>query len=283
MTARILDGAGTLKILKDEMAQRVAELRARGVTPTIGSVMVGDDPDDLWAVRIRHKDCASIGIHSIRRDLPLGATQAEVEAVLDELNADPACTAYGVQASRGLDELALLSRIDPAKDVDGLHPENLGKLVLGESGPLPCAPEGVIELLRRHGISLDGVEVCVVGRGRSVGRPLALMLTRHSENATVTVCHTGTLDLAAHVRRADIVVSAAGVPALITADMVKPGATVVDVGLSTVHGTLTGDVAADVEEVAGWISKNPGGVGPMTRAMLLVNLVSIAEQGAPRA
>jgi methylenetetrahydrofolate dehydrogenase (NADP+)/methenyltetrahydrofolate cyclohydrolase len=241
-------------------------------------VLVGDDPGSHWYVGAKHKDCAEIGITSIRRDLPASATQDQVEAVIDELNADPACTGFIVQQPTGLDEFALLSRVDPDKDVDGLHPVNLGKLVLGKAGPLPCTPVGVIELLRRHGVEIAGAEVVVVGRGLTVGRPLGLLLTRRSENATVTLCHTGTRDLAAHVRAADIVVAAAGVPDIITGDMVKPGAAVLDVGVSRVDGKIAGDVAASVAEVAGWVSPNPGGVGPMTRAMLLSNIVEIAEQ-----
>ncbi|CAA9394294.1 MAG: Methenyltetrahydrofolate cyclohydrolase / Methylenetetrahydrofolate dehydrogenase (NADP+) [uncultured Nocardioides sp.] len=278
MTAQTLDGAATLRAIKAELAQRVAALKARGVAPGLGTVLVGDDPGSHWYVGAKHKDCAELGIESIRRDLPSTATQAEVEAVIDDLNADPGCTGFLVQQPTGLDEFALLSRVDPAKDVDGLHPTNLGKLVLGEAGPLPCTPVGAIELLRRHGVRVAGAEVVVVGRGLTVGRPLGLLLTRRSENATVTLCHTGTLDLAAHVRNADIVVAAAGVPGIITGDMVKPGAAVLDVGVSRVGGQLTGDVAPDVWDVAGWVSPNPKGVGPMTRAMLLSNIVEIAEE-----
>ena len=224
VTAQTLDGAATLRTIKAELAQRVAALEEQGVTPGLGTVLVGDDPGSHWYVGAKHKDCAEIGITSIRRDLPATATQAEVEAVIDELNADDACTGFIVQQPTGLDEFALLSRVDPDKDVDGLHPTNLGKLVLGEPGPLPCTPVGAIELLRRHDVKIAGAEVVVVGRGLTVGRPLGLLLTRRSENATVTLCHTGTVDLAAHVRNADIVVAAAGVPGIITADMVKPGA-----------------------------------------------------------
>src|SRR3954452_6994216 len=278
MTARILDGTATLRTIKAELAQRVAALRERGVTPGLGTVLVGDDPGSHWYVGAKHKDCASIGITSLRRDLPATATQADVEAVIDELNADPACTGFIVQQPTGLDEFALLSRVRPDKDVDGLHPVNLGKLVLGKAGPLPCTPVGVIELLRRHGVEIAGADVVVIGRGLTVGRPLGLLLTRRSENATVTLCHTGTRDLAAHVREADIVVAAAGVPGIVKADMVKPGAAVLDVGVSRVDGKIAGDVAADVYDVAEWVSPNPGGVGPMTRAMLLSNIVSAAEQ-----
>jgi methylenetetrahydrofolate dehydrogenase (NADP+) / methenyltetrahydrofolate cyclohydrolase len=280
MTAQKLDGTATLRTIKSELSERVAALKARGVVPGLGTVLVGDDPGSRWYVGAKHQDCAEIGILSIRRDLPVTATQSEVEAVIDELNADPACTGFIVQQPTGLDEFALLSRVQPDKDVDGLHPTNLGKLVLGKAGPLPCTPVGVIELLRRHGVQIAGAEVVVVGRGLTVGRPLGLLLTRRSENATVTLCHTGTKDLAAHVRRADIVVAAAGVPGIIGRDMVKPGAAVLDVGVSRVDGKVAGDVAADVTEVAGWVSPNPGGVGPMTRAMLLTNIVEIAEQVA---
>src|SRR4051795_12786813 len=280
MTARILDGTATLRTIKAELAERVAALRERGITPGLGTVLVGDDPGSHWYVGAKHKDCASIGITSIRRDLPATATQAEVEAVIDELNADPACTGFIVQQPTGLDEFALLSRVDPAKDVDGLHPMNLGKLVLGKRGPLPCTPVGVIELLRRHGVEIAGAEVVVVGRGLTVGRPLGLLLTRRTENATVTLCHTGTRDLAAHLRNADIVVAAAGVPGLVTRDVVKPGAAVLDVGVSRVDGKIAGDVAKDVLDVAGYVAPNPGGVGPMTRAMLLQNVVLAAEQAA---
>jgi len=277
VTAQILDGTATLKTIKAELTARVAKLRERGVTPGLGTVLVGDDPGSHWYVGAKHKDCAAIGITSIRRDLPASASQADVEAVIDELNADPACTGFIVQQPTGLDEFALLSRVDPAKDVDGLHPVNLGKLVLGESGPLPCTPVGIIELLRRHDVQIAGADVCVVGRGLTVGRPLGLLLTRRSENATVTLCHTGTRDLAAHVRQADIVVAAAGVPGIVTAEMVKPGAAVLDVGVSRVDGKLVGDLAQSVHEVADWVSPNPGGVGPMTRAMLLSNIVATAE------
>ncbi|HEY3014173.1 MAG TPA: bifunctional methylenetetrahydrofolate dehydrogenase/methenyltetrahydrofolate cyclohydrolase [Nocardioides sp.] len=278
MTAQKLDGTATLKTIKAELTARVAVLRERGVIPGLGTVLVGDDPGSHWYVGAKHKDCAEIGIESIRIDLPATATQAEVEKEIDRLNDDPACTGFLVQQPTGLDEFALLSRVDPEKDVDGLHPMNLGKLVLGETGPLPCTPVGAIELLRRHGIQIAGAEVVVVGRGLTVGRPLGLLLTRRSENATVTLCHTGTRDLAAHVRAADIVVAAAGVSGIIRGDMVKPGAAVLDVGVSRVEGKIAGDVADDVWDVAGWVSPNPGGVGPMTRAMLLSNIVSIAEK-----
>ena len=280
MTAQILDGKATLATILEELATRVDALKARGVTPGLATVMVGDDPGNQWYVGAKHKDCAQIGIPSFRHDLPAGTPQAEVEALIDELNADDRVTGFIVQQPTGLDEFRLLSRVSPDKDVDGLHPTNLGKLVLGEPGPLPCTPVGCIELLRRHGVELAGAEVVVVGRGITVGRPLGLLLTRRSENATVTLCHTGTRDLAAHVRQADVVVAAAGVPHLITGDMVKPGAALLDVGVSRVDGKVTGDLAPDVMDVAGWVSPNPGGVGPMTRAMLLTNIVELAEQQA---
>jgi len=282
VTAQRLDGEATLKEIKAELTQRLAVLREHGIVPGLGTVLVGDDPGSHWYVGAKHKDCAAIGIESLRRDLPATASQAEVEAVIDELNADPGCTGFLVQQPTGLDEFALVSRVDPDKDVDGLHPANLGKLVLGEPGPLPCTPVGAIELLRRHGVKIAGAEVVVVGRGLTVGRPLGLLLTRRSENATVTLCHTGTVDLASHVRRADIVVAAAGVPGIISGDMVKPGAAVLDVGVSRRDGKIAGDVADDVWDVAGWVSPNPKGVGPMTRAMLLSNIVDLAERGLVR-
>ena len=278
VAATILDGAATLAAIKTELAARVAALAEQGVRPGLGTVLVGDDPGSRWYVNAKHKDCAEIGVASIRHDLPAGTTQAEVEAVVADLNADPDCTAFLVQQPTGLDEFAILSAVDPVKDVDGLHPTTLGWLVLGKPAPLPCTPTGIIELLRRYDVPLAGARVAVVGRGITVGRPLSLMLTRRSENATVTVCHTGTRDLAAAVREADIVVAAAGSPSLITADMVKPGAAVLDAGVSRVDGKIAGDVAADVAEVAGWLSPNPGGVGPMTRAMLLTNVVEASER-----
>ena len=280
MSARILDGAATLAAIKSELAERVGVLAERGVRPGLGTVLVGDDPASTWYVNAKHKDCAAIGVTSIRRDLPAGSTQSEVEAVVAELNADPACTAFLVQQPTGLDEFSILSAVDPLKDVDGLHPTNLGWLVLGKPAPLPCTPTGIIELLRRHDVTIAGAHAVVIGRGITIGRPLALMLTRRTENATVTVCHTGTADLADQVRRADIVVAAAGSPGLVTADMVKPGAAVLDAGVSRVDGKIAGDVAPDVAEVAGWLSPNPGGVGPMTRAMLLRNVVEAAERSA---
>ena len=280
MTAQILDGTTTAKTIKAELTERVARLRDQGVVPGLGTVLVGDDPGSRWYVNGKHKDCAEVGITSIRVDLPADATQDEVETHVAELNADPACTGYIVQLPLPGHMVTnqVLGLVHPAKDADALHPTNLGWLVLGHPAPLPCTPAGIVELLRRHDVTIAGADVCVVGRGVTVGRSLGLLLTRRSENATVTLCHTGTRDLAAHVRQADIVVAAAGVPGIITGDMVKPGAAVLDVGVSRVDGKLAGDVAADVYDVAGWVSPNPGGVGPMTRAMLLSNIVAAAEQ-----
>lgn len=287
--AQVLDGAGTAATIKAELAQRVKALRARGVVPGLGTILVGEDPGSVSYVAGKHRDCAEVGIESIRVDLPETASQAEIEAAIDQLNADPACTGYIVQLPlpKGIDQNAILERIDPAKDADGLHPMNLGRLVLRGSGPidtpLPCTPRAVIELMERHGIDLRGKDVCVVGRGVTVGRSIGLLLIRKEINATVTVCHTGTKDLAAHVRQADVVVAAAGSAGLITKDMVKPGAVVLDVGVSRVEGEdgkarLHGDVADGVDEVASWLSPNPKGVGPMTRALLVTNVVEAAER-----
>ncbi|KQP27432.1 bifunctional methylenetetrahydrofolate dehydrogenase/methenyltetrahydrofolate cyclohydrolase [Aeromicrobium sp. Leaf272] len=281
MTAQILDGKAVAAAIKTELTGRVAALRERGLVPGLGTILVGDDPGSRWYVDAKHRDCAQIGIESIRVDLPASATQAEIEAAVDGLNADPDCTLYIVQLPlpRGIDENAVIGRIDPAKDADGLHPTNLGWLVLGEPAPLPCTPRGIVELLRRHDVPIAGANVVVVGRGITVGRPMGLLLTRRSENATVTLCHTGTRDLAAEVRRADIVVAAAGVPGIITAEMVKPGAALLDVGVSRDEaGKIVGDLHPGVMDVAGWVAPNPGGVGPMTRAMLLSNVVDEAEK-----
>jgi methylenetetrahydrofolate dehydrogenase (NADP+) / methenyltetrahydrofolate cyclohydrolase len=282
VAARTLDGKATAAAIRAELTERVASLAAAGRRPGLGTLLVGDDPGSRWYVSAKHKDCAEVGIASIQRELPATADLAEVLEVIDELNGDPACTGYIVQLPlpEGLDESVVLERIDPAKDADGLHPVSLGRLVLNVPGALPCTPVGIVELLRRHSVPIAGAEVVVVGRGITVGRPLGLLLTRRSENATVTLCHTGTRDLAAHTRNADIIVAAAGVPGLITGDMVKPGAAVLDVGVSRVDGKIAGDVAADVREVAAWVAPNPGGVGPMTRAMLLANVVLAAEQAA---
>ena len=278
MTATVLDGTATAAEIKNDLRGRVAKLREHGITPGLGTILVGDDPGSRWYVNGKHKDCAEVGIESIRRDLPATAGQEDVEQAVKELNEDPACTGFIVQLPlpKGLDEQRVLELVDPAKDADGLHPINLGRLVLGVAAPLPCTPRGIVVLLRRFGVPLNQ-EVTVIGRGVTVGRPLGLLLTRRSENATVTLCHTGTRDLAAHTRNADIIVSAAGVTGILKPDMVKPGAAVLDVGVSRVDGKLAGDVDPGVKEVAGFISPNPGGVGPMTRAMLLSNVIEICE------
>ncbi|MEA4944201.1 MAG: bifunctional methylenetetrahydrofolate dehydrogenase/methenyltetrahydrofolate cyclohydrolase [Propionicimonas sp.] len=279
MSAQKLDGTAFLKRLKADLAARVEALAVHGRRPGLGTVLVGDDPGSRSYVGMKHRDCAEVGITSLRVDLPADASAAQVAEAIAALNADDACTGYIVQLPlpRHLDENALLAQVDPDKDADGLHPLNLGRLVLNEPGPLPCTPRGIVELLRHHDIPLDGAEVCVVGRGITVGRPLGLILTRRSENCTVTLCHTGTRDLADHTRRADIVVAAAGRPQLITADLIAEGAVVLDVGVSRVDGHLVGDVAPDVLAKASWVAPNPGGVGPMTRAMLLTNVVERAE------
>ncbi len=284
MTAQKLDGTATAKAIKGELAERVAKLREHGITPGLGTVLVGDDPGSTWYVNGKHKDCAEVGIESLREDLPATASQDEILAAVRRLNENPACTGYIVQLPlpKGVDENLVLGEIEPEKDADGLHPTNLGWLVLGKPAPLPCTPFGIVTLLRRHGVEINGADVVVVGRGVTVGRPLGLLLTRRSENATVTLCHTGTRDLAAHVRQADIVVVAAGVPALLTPAMVRPGAAVVDVGSTRVVGAdgkarMVGDVHPEVREVAGYLAPIPGGTGPMTRAMLLTNVVEAAE------
>ncbi|QHO90548.1 bifunctional methylenetetrahydrofolate dehydrogenase/methenyltetrahydrofolate cyclohydrolase [Actinomyces sp. 432] len=290
--ARVLDGKATAAALKAELAERVAALRERGITPGLGTVLVGEDPGSVKYVAGKHADCAEVGIESIRVDLPATTTQAEIEAAIDRLNADPACTGYIVQLPlpAGIDTNAILERVDPDKDADGLHPTNLGRLVLRGTGPitspLPCTPRACIELITRHGIDLAGKNVCVIGRGVTVGRSIGLLLMRKDVNATVDVCHTGTRDLAEHVRRADVVIAAAGSAGIVTADMVAPGAVVLDVGVSRVvnphtgKGRIMGDVADGVDQVAAWLSPNPGGVGPMTRALLLANVVEIAERNA---
>ena len=281
----LLDGKAAAAAIKDELRQRVKALAERGVQPGLGTVLVGDDPGSRAYVDGKHRDCAEVGIASIRRELPADAGHEQVAAVVAELNADPACHGYIVQLPLPgqIDTQRILEAIDPAKDADGLHPVNLGRLVLGYPAPLPCTPRGIVDLLRRYGVGLAGAEVVVIGRGTTVGRPLGLLLTRRTENATVTLCHTGTRDLAAHTRRADIVVAAAGTPGLVTGDMVRPGAVVVDVGITRVvgpdgKGRYTGDVAADVAEVAGYLAPVPGGIGPMTRAMLLTNVVELAAR-----
>jgi len=280
MTAQILDGKATAAVIRVDLTERVAKLAALGPPPGLGTVLVGDDPGSHSYVAGKHRDCAEVGIASIRRELPATASQAEVEAVVAELNADPTCTGYIVQLPlpKGLDANAVLELMDPNKDADGLHPTNLGRLVIGQQAPLPCTPRAIVELLRRYDVPLAGADVTVVGRGITVGRPLGLLLTRKSENCTVTLCHTGTRDLPAHLRRADIVVAAAGLPGLITADLVRPGAVVLDVGITRTPDGLRGDVDPGVREVAGWLAPMPGGVGPMTRAMLLANVVEAAER-----
>ena len=289
MTAQILDGTATAAAIKADLTVRVARLAERGIVPGLATVLVGNDPGSEWYVGGKHKDCAEVGIASIRRELPETATQADVEAVIDELNSNDAVTGYIVQLPlpAHLDTDAILERIDPRKDADGLHPTNLGRLVLRGAGeivtPLPCTPRAVIELVERHGISWDGLDVVVIGRGVTVGRSIGALLTRKAVNATVTLTHTGTRDLPAHLRRADVIVAAAGSTSIVSARDVKPGAIVLDVGVSRVmrdDGTsmIAGDVDADVSGVAAWVSPNPGGVGPMTRALLLTNVVEMAER-----
>lgn len=282
--AKVLDGKATKDAIFAELKPRVQALTAAGRQPGLATVLVGDDPGSASYVRMKHRDSAPIGIKSIQKELPADASQQQIEDVVAELNADPACTGYIVQLPlpKHIDTGAVLERIDPAKDADGLAPVSLGRLVLNQPAPLPCTPRGIVELLRRHDVPIDGAQVTVVGRGITVGRTLGLLLTRKSENATVTLCHTGTRDLPAQTRQADIVVAAAGVPHLITADMIKPGAAVLDVGVSRVDGKLTGDVAPDVADVADWVAPNPGGVGPMTRAMLVTNVVEAAERAQGR-
>jgi methylenetetrahydrofolate dehydrogenase (NADP+)/methenyltetrahydrofolate cyclohydrolase len=280
MSATILDGKATAAAVKADLAVRVAALGERGITPGLATVLVGDDPGSHAYVGGKHKDCAEVGIASIRVDMPATATQAEVEDQVRRLNDDPAVTGYIVQLPlpKGLDSNRVLEIMDPAKDADGLHPMNLGRLVLGIEAPLPCTPRGIVELLRAYDVPIAGAEVCIVGRGITVGRPLGLLLTRRQENATVTLCHTGTKDMAKHVAAADIVVAAAGVPHVISPDIIKPGAALVDVGITRTDAGLVGDVDPACAEVAGWIAPMPGGTGPMTRAMLLANVVEAAER-----
>ncbi|WIM71420.1 bifunctional methylenetetrahydrofolate dehydrogenase/methenyltetrahydrofolate cyclohydrolase [Corynebacterium suedekumii] len=279
MTATKLDGQLYRNEIFEDLARRVAALKEKGSVPGLATVLVGDDPASHSYVKMKHRDCEQIGVNSIRRDLPADVSQEELLAVIDELNNDDACTGYIVQLPlpKHLDENAVLAAIDPDKDADGLHPVNLGKLVLNEPAPLPCTPNGAIHLLRRYDVELNGAKVVVIGRGVTVGRPIGLMLTRRSENATVTLCHTGTKDLVAETREADVIVAAAGQPHMLTADMVKPGAAILDVGVSRLDGKLAGDVHPDVWEVAGFVSPNPGGVGPLTRAFLVRNVVERAE------
>ncbi|MEY4396976.1 MAG: methenyltetrahydrofolate cyclohydrolase [Actinomycetota bacterium] len=289
MTARILDGTATAAAIKTDLTGRVAVLRERGIVPGLATVLVGTDPGSQWYVGGKHKDCAEVGIASIRRDLPEETTQSELEAVIHELNGNPEVTGYIVQLPlpKHIDTDAILERIDPDKDADGLHPTNLGRLVLKASGPidspLPCTPRGVIDLVEHHGLSWNGLNVVVIGRGITVGRPIGSLLTRKEVNATVTLTHTGTRNLSEHLKNADVIVAAAGSPSIVTAENVKPGAIVLDVGVSRVtnpDGTtrIAGDVDPAVREVAAWVSPNPGGVGPMTRALLLKNVVEMAER-----
>ncbi len=280
VAAQILDGRATAAAIKEDLKARVAALTDAGRTPGLGTVLVGDDPGSHAYVAGKHRDCAQVGITSLQRELPATASQQQVEDVVHGLNADPACTGFLVQLPLpvGLDALSVIELIDPAKDADGLHPTNLGRLVLGQPAPLQATPRGIVELLRRYDIRIDGADVVLIGRGITVGRSLALLLTRRSENATVTQCHTGTKDLAAHVRRADIVIAAAGTPGVITANGIKPGAVLVDVGITRTESGLVGDIHPSAAEIASWIAPIPGGVGPMTRAMLLTNVVEAAEQ-----
>ncbi|WP_182170226.1 bifunctional methylenetetrahydrofolate dehydrogenase/methenyltetrahydrofolate cyclohydrolase [Flaviflexus equikiangi] len=289
MTARVLDGKATAATIKAELAHRVSELAARGIIPGLGTVLVGDDPGSQKYVAGKHRDCEEVGIVSIREDLPGDASEEEILAAIRRLNDDDACTGYIVQLPlpRGVDTNAILEAVDPGKDADGLHPTNLGRLALRVSepitSPLPCTPTAVLELLSRHGLDLNGKDVAVIGRGTTVGRSIGLLMTRRDINATVTLMHTGTVGMAEKVAAADVVVAAAGSPGLVQASWVKPGAIVLDVGVSRVvdstgKGRIVGDVAPEVAEVASWLSPNPGGVGPMTRAMLLENVVTMAER-----
>ena len=280
MVAITLDGKATAAAVKDDLAARVARLKDKGITPGLGTVLVGGDPGSHAYVGGKHRDCAEVGIASIRVDLPEDTTQEQLEAEIHRLNNDPAVTGYIVQLPlpKHLDANRVLELMDPAKDADGLHPMNLGRLVLGIDAPLPCTPRGIVELLRAYDVPINGAHAVVIGRGVTVGRPLGLLLTRRSENATVTLCHTGTVNIDAEIARADIVVAAAGVPGMVTARAVKPGAAVLDVGITRTDEGLVGDVAKDVVEVAGWVAPMPGGTGPMTRAMLIANVVETAER-----
>jgi methylenetetrahydrofolate dehydrogenase (NADP+)/methenyltetrahydrofolate cyclohydrolase len=280
MSAEILDGKALAASIKQELATRTVALKAKGITPGLGTVLVGDDPGSHSYVTGKHSDCQEVGINSIRIDLPADASQADVLAAIRDLNSAAECTGYIVQLPlpRGINTQVILEAIDPAKDADGLHPMNLGRLVAGYDAPLPCTPRGIVELLNHYQVPLNGAEVVVIGRGLTVGRPLGLLLTRKQENATVTLTHTGTRDLAAHTRRADIVVAAIGQAHFLKAEMIKPGAAVLDVGISRTDAGLLGDVDPGVREVASWIAPMPGGVGPMTRAMLLTNVVDACER-----
>lgn len=280
MSAQILDGKALATQIKQDLAVRTAALKAKGITPGLGTVLVGDDPGSHSYVGGKHRDCQEVGINSIRVDLPADATQADILAAIRDLNNSKECTGYIVQLPlpRGIDTQLILEAIDPAKDADGLHPMNLGRLVAGYDAPLPCTPRGIVELLNHYKVPLNGAEVVVIGRGLTVGRPLGLLLTRKQENATVTLTHTGTKDLAAHTRRADIVVAAIGQAHFLKAEMIKPGAAVLDVGISRTDAGLLGDIDPGVRDVAAWIAPMPGGVGPMTRAMLVTNVVDACER-----
>ena len=290
MTAIRMDGVATATAVKNELIGRIATLKARGIHPGLGTLLVGSDPGSLSYVAGKHRDSIELGIESIRVDLPAEATEDEVRAAIHDLNENPAVTGYIIQLPlpAGIDENAMLELIDPAKDADGLHPTNLGRLVLGVGGdldsPLPCTPAGLLEMLRRYDVPVAGTHVVVIGRGLTVGRPLGLLLTNRGVDATVTLAHSRTVDLAAEVRRADIVISAVGAPGLVKADWVKPGAAVLDVGITrainpdTGKARLIGDIDPGVAEVAAFLSPVPGGVGPMTRAMLMYNVVAAAER-----
>ena len=280
MSAQILDGKALAASIKQNLAARTVALKAKGITPGLGTVLVGDDPGSHSYVGGKHRDCQEVGINSIRVDLPADASQADVLAAIRDLNNAKECTGYIVQLPlpRGIDTQVILEAIDPAKDADGLHPMNLGRLVAGYDAPLPCTPRGIVELLNHYNVPLNGAEVVVIGRGLTVGRPLGLLLTRKQENATVTLTHTGTKDLASHTRRADIVVAAIGQAHFLKAEMIKPGAAVLDVGISRTDAGLLGDIDPGVREVASWIAPMPGGVGPMTRAMLVTNVVDACER-----
>jgi methylenetetrahydrofolate dehydrogenase (NADP+)/methenyltetrahydrofolate cyclohydrolase len=279
MSAVILDGKATAQTIKNNLAQRVSALKAKGINPGLGTILVGDDAGSHAYVNGKHKDCAEVGISSIRIDLPKTATQTDVMNAISQLNNDSNCTGFIVQLPlpKGLDGNLALEAMDPDKDADGLHPINLGKLVLGQDGPLPCTPRGIIELLRAYKVQINGANIVIIGRGVTVGRPLGLLLTRKTENATVTLCHTGTKDLTSHLINADIVIAAAGVPHLVKANMIKKGAALVDVGITRTESGLVGDIDPQVKDVAGFFSPMPGGTGPMTRAMLLTNVVERAE------
>jgi methylenetetrahydrofolate dehydrogenase (NADP+)/methenyltetrahydrofolate cyclohydrolase len=280
MSAEILDGKALAASIKQNLAARTTSLKAKGITPGLGTVLVGDDPGSHSYVGGKHRDCQEVGINSIRIDLPADATQADVLAAIRDLNSAQECTGYIVQLPlpRGINTQVILEAIDPAKDADGLHPMNLGRLVAGYDAPLPCTPRGIVELLNHYKVPLNGAEVVVIGRGLTVGRPLGLLLTRKQENATVTLTHTGTKDLAAHTGRADIVIAAIGQAHFLKAEMIKPGAAVLDVGISRTDAGLLGDIDPAVRDVASWIAPMPGGVGPMTRAMLLTNVVDACER-----